>query len=305
LVLPGAVIPEPTGILSKDENDIPTSEKKAFGTWTYPDKRLEFADEQHLELWQYAEKIGLDYLVSPWEGNSVDFLVKHKAKVVKIASIDANNYQFCEYIASKRVPTIVSTGMMNYYEIQTTWSIFERAQCPMMLLHCTSAYPSPIEDKHLSCITVLQEMFSEDVGFSGHAINVEGTLGAIALGAKVVEKHVTLSRKMSGPDHAASLEFSELATLVQMGKNMVAALGKPYKAFLPSEKVLHGVLSRRFVTVKPIKEGDKIEPAMITTMLTKKEGGILPNRYYEILGQKVGQDLPANHVLSFADLKYE
>ncbi len=305
LLAPGAVIVEPTGYLSKTEHDIPSGDKKAFGTWTYPDKRLELTDSQHLELWKYAESIGLDYLISPWEEKSVDFLVKNKARIIKVASIDANNYQFCEYIAKKRIPTIISTGMMNYAEIQTTWSIFEREKCPMMFLHCTSAYPSPVEDKHLRCIPVLRQLFSEDVGFSGHAIGVEGTLGAVALGANVIEKHVTLSRKMNGPDHAASLEFSELADLVRMSRNMVAALGKSQKSFLPSEKVLHGVLSRRFVTVKPVKAGARLESALVTTMVTKKDGGILPNQYFNILGLKVKKSLPKGYVLNYEDLMRE
>lgn len=302
LVMPGAVITEPTGYLSQNENDIPDNENKAFGTWTYPDKRLEFTDEQHLELWKYAKSIGLDYLVSPWEEKSVDFLVENGIKVIKIASVDATNYQFCEYIASKGVPTIVSTGMTNYSELQKTWSIFEKANCPMMFLHCTSAYPSPIEDKNLKCIPILQALFDEDVGFSGHAIGVEGTLGAVALGATVVEKHVTLNRAMNGPDHAASLEFSELADLIRMSKNMVKALGSGRKQFLPSEKVLHSVLSKRFITTCDITAGTRLEPSMLRTVVTKKEGGILPNHYYTLLNAKLTNKVPANHILSWEDL---
>jgi N,N'-diacetyllegionaminate synthase len=301
LVLEGAVIPEPTGILSQDENDIPSDEKKAFGTWTYPDSRLEFSDEKHLELWKYTESIGMDYVVSPWEEKSVDFLANNKAKVIKLASIDANNYQFCEYIAGKGIPTIVSTGMTTYAEMQITSEIFSKANCPQMFLHCTSAYPSPIEDKHLKCIKVLQEMFGEDVGFSGHAISVEGTLGAIALGANVVEKHVTLNREMSGPDHSASLEFDEFAETIRMGNNMVLALGTARKTFLPSEKVLHGILSKRIITKKELRKGTVLEPTMLRTVVTKQEGGLLPNEYYNVLGTRLKNDFPANHILKLGD----
>lgn len=302
LLLPGAVVTEPTGYLSQNEDDIPSEEKKAFGTWTYPDKRLEFSDDQHIELWKHAESIGLDYVISPWEENSVDFLVKNKAKVIKLASIDASNYQFCEYVASKRIPTIVSTGMTNYAELAQTWGIFEKAKCPMMFLHCTSAYPCPIEDKHLKCIPVLQATFQEDVGFSGHGTGVEGTLGAVALGANVVEKHVTLKRAMSGPDQSASLEFSEFAELISKSQNMVKALGHARKSFLPSEAVLHGVLSKRLVLTQAIKAGASLEPSMIRTMVTYQKGGIMPNQYYAVLGATATKDLPVNHVLNLGDL---
>ena len=258
LVREGVEIPKPTGYLSADENDLP-SESKAFGTWTYPDERLEFTDEQYGELMEYCRSKDIEFIVSPWEENSVDFLVGNGARVIKVASIDATNYQFCEYLASKGIPTIVSTGMADYAELQVTWEIFEKAGCPMMFLHCTSAYPCPVEDKHLRVIPVLQTMFGEDVGFSGHGVGVEGTLGAVALGANVVEKHVTLSRAMSGPDHAASLEFDEFAELVQMSRNMTLALGH---ARLPD-----GIEQRGLAVVDVAHDRDNGSPRNEVTLL--------------------------------------
>ena len=303
LLLDGVVIEEPTGILSKDENDIPSAEKKAFGTWSYPDSRLELSSDQHIELRKYSESIGLDYIISPWEENSVDFLVKTNAKVIKLASIDCNNYQFCEYIASKGIPTIVSTGMTNYAEIQITWEIFKKAKCPMMFLHCTSAYPSPLEDKHLKCINILKDMFNEDIGFSGHAIGCEGTLGAVALGANVVEKHVTLNREMSGPDHSASLEFDEFSETIRMAKNIVIAMGTSRKKFLHSEEILHGILSKRIISVDALEKNTLIKPEMIRTVVTKKDGGLLPKEYYNILGKKLKYDVNANHIFNLGDFE--
>ena len=300
LLLPGVVIPEPTGYLSRDENDLPT-EEKAFGTWTYPDKRLEFGDEQFLELWKYTESKGIDFIVSPWEEKSVDFLVKHKAKVIKIASIDNSNYQFCEYIASKGIPTIVSTGMSNYQQLNIVRQIFNDENCPFVFLHCTSSYPSPMEDKNLKCIPIMSAMFNMDVGFSGHAFGIEGTLAAVALGATIIEKHVTLSRKMSGPDHSASLEFSEFSDLIEKANNVITALGHGRKEFLESEEVLHGVLSKRIVTKIPIPFGTTITKNMIQTVVTKQAGGILPNHYYTVLGSSATKDMERNHILELGD----
>lgn len=302
LLLSGIELDSPTGYLSRDKNDIPNKEK-LFGTWTYPDKRLEFNDDQFLELWRYAESIGLEFIVSPWEEESVDFLAKNKANVLKLASIDANNYHFCEYIASKRIPTIISTGMNTYDSIQKTYNIFKDFNCPMMFLHCTSTYPCPIEDKNLRCIPIMHNIFDVDIGFSGHGVGFEGTLGAIALGANVIEKHVTLSRKMSGPDQAASLEFGELEKLISMSRNLTIALGGGRKEFLQSEKTLHDVLSKKFVTTCNIKEGTMLTKDKIKTVVIKSESGLLPNRYYDILNRKAIRDLESDHIISSEDFE--
>ena len=300
LLLPGTELEVPTGYLSKDANDIP-DESKAFGTWTYPDKRLEFTDEEHIELWKYAEKLGLDYIVSPWDENSLEFLVKNKAKVIKIPSIDTSNFWFMDLVASKKIPVIASVGMCDWAEINKTWHIFKEAGCPLMFLHCTSAYPSEIKDKNLSCIPVLQKLFNQDVGFSGHGTGYTGTFGAVSLGADVIEKHVTLNRNMSGPDQSASLEFSEVKTLIEEANKIKVALGTTNKVFLDSEEVLHGVLTKKIVTSEEIKKGSKLTSNNLRTVVTKKDGGILPNKYYEIVNKKASRDLEVNHILTNED----
>ena len=109
LLLEGTEVETPTGYLSQNANDLP-DESKAFGTWDYPDTRLEFTNDQHLELWKYAEKLGMDYIISPWDENSLEFLVKNNAKVIKIPSIDTNNFWFMELVASKKDPCYCKCG---------------------------------------------------------------------------------------------------------------------------------------------------------------------------------------------------
>ncbi len=301
LLLEGTEIETPTGYLSQNPTDLP-DETKAFGSWDYPDTRLEFTDEQHLELWKYSEKLGMDYIISPWDEHSLDFLVKNNAKVIKIPSIDTNNFWFMELVASKKVPVIASVGMCNWSEINQTWRIFEKAQCPLMFLHCVSAYPSEIKDKNLSCIPVIQKLFGEDVGFSGHGTGATGTLGAVALGADVIEKHVTLSREMSGPDQNASLEFDEVTSLIKEADKIKVALGTTNKVFLESESVLHGVLAKKIIVSKEMKKGEKFSANNIRTVVTKKEGGMLPNKYYDILDKEASSDLNKNHILEYSDI---
>ena len=301
LLLEGTEIETPTGYLSQNPTDLP-DETKAFGSWDYPDIRLEFTDEQHLELWKYSEKLGMDYIISPWDEDSLDFLVKNNAKVIKIPSIDTNNFWFMEMVASKKVPVIASVGMCNWSEINQTWRIFEKAGCPLMFLHCVSAYPSEIKDKNLRCIPVIQKLFGEDVGFSGHGTGATGTLGAVALGADVIEKHVTLSREMSGPDQDASLEFDEVTSLIEEADKIKVALGTTNKVFLDSETVLQGVLAKKIIVSKNMKKGEKFTSQNIRTVVTKKEGGMLPNKYYDILNKEATADLTKNQILENSDI---
>ncbi len=297
LIDPSMKLEEPTGYLSKNENDFP-NEEKSFGTWTYPDERLEFNDNQYDELINYANELEIEFIISPWEEKSVDFIEIKKLKVVKLASIDTLNFQFCEYIARKRIPTIASVGMCNFEQIIQSYNIFKSNNCPLMFMHCTSAYPCPIEDKNLNVIKILRDMFNVEIGFSGHGTGIEGTLGAVALGARVIEKHVTLSRKMSGPDQAASLEFDEFSDLINYSNNMVKAMGSLFKKLEESEKTLKKILMKRFISTKKISSGEVIKPDCIRTVVTDNEKGISPENYYKVIASKAKKEINENQIIT-------
>jgi len=301
LLLPGLKPEKAIGYLSKNEFDIPTTKKK-FGSWTYPDTRLEFSEKDIKKLWKYANNIGLDFIISPWDEKSVDFLKKNKAKVIKLASVDAKNYHFCTYIAKTRIPTIVSTGMCNYDEILRTKLLFEQFNCPVMFLHCSSSYPSELEDKNLNCIPIMQNLLENEIGFSGHGIGDEGTLGAVALGCKVIEKHVTFNKKMSGPDHAASLEFSTFKSLIKKSKDIQKCLGTNKKRFLESEKILHKILGKKFYITKSLKKGSVLSFSNIRTAVTKTKDGINPEYYYQLIGKKLVVNKKKGSILNFKDI---
>ena len=294
--------PSAIGYLSKNINDIPKSKTK-FGGWTYPDIRLELNKTDYIKIKKFCKKIKIDLIVTPWDEKSVDFLKKLGIKCFKVASIDANNFHFCEYVAKQKVPTIVSTGMCTMEEIKKTKKIFNNNKCPVMFMHCTSAYPSRDEDKNLSAIPFMKKILKTDIGFSGHGTGFTGTVGAIALGSPVIEKHSTLSTKMSGPDHAASLEFEKLKELIDIGRGVKRALGNPIKKKHKSEEILHRILCRKFVVRKNIKKGSKLSKTNIKTAITYKKGGITPNQYYRILNKKVFKDLKKGHILSLKDFK--
>jgi len=290
------------GYLSKNENDIKKKNTK-FGSWVYPDVRLELSENDYKKIKKFTKKIGIDLIITPWDEKSVNFVKKLGVKFFKIASIDANNYHFCEYVAKKKFPTIISTGMCTYKEILKTQKIFKKYKTPHIFLHCTSAYPSAEKDKNLKCIPKLRSLLNDEVGFSGHGVGATGAVGATALGAKIIEKHVTLNKKMLGPDHAASLEFSTFKNMVDLCRKVNISLGNSEKKFLKSEAVLHNILVRKFVAREDIKKGKKLNFNNIKTALTYSKKGILPKDYYKILGKKSKKFLKKGYIFQEIDLK--
>ena len=289
------------GYLSKHKNDIPKTSTK-FGAWSYPDERLELKNSDYKKIKSYCRKIKIDLIITPWDERSVDFVSKLGVKAIKIASIDANNYHFCEYVAKKRKPTIISTGMCTYDELIKTQKIFLKYKTPHMFLHCTSSYPCLVKDKNLLCIPKLQKILKTDIGFSGHGTNLYGSVGAVALGANVIEKHSTLSKKMAGPDHAASLEFSELENLINICTKVNNCLGHDKKVFLKSERMLHSILSRRLVARKIIKKGARLKYIDIKPALIKNQNlGYKGNELYNILNKKLKKDIKPGHIFSKND----
>ena len=139
-----------------------------------------------------------------------------------------------------------------------------------MFLHCASSYPTDLKDKNLNCIPVLQDILKTDIGFSGHGVGYEGTIGSIILGSRVIEKHVTLSKEMSGPDHAPSLNFKEFKELVDISKRYLLTLGTNKKEFLSVEQVLNDVLGKRIFIKKSLKKGSIISKNNLSTALVKK-----------------------------------
>ena len=294
-------IKKPNGYLSKNKNDIPKSSVK-FGGWVYPDERLELSETSYKKIKRLCKKLKIDLIITPWDEKSVDFICKLGVKAIKIASIDANNYHFCEYVAKKKKPTIISTGMCTYDQLIKTQKVFLRYKTPHMFLHCTSSYPCTEKDKNLLCIPKLKKILNTDIGFSGHGTNLYGSVGAVALGANVIEKHSTLSKKMAGPDHAASLEFDELKKLINYCVKVNDCLGSDQKRFLKSEKILYSILSRRLVSRKKILKYKKLKYGDIKPALIQNQNlGFKGNELNKILNKKLKRNIKFGHIFSKND----
>ena len=173
-----------------------------------------FNMSQYKVIKDYAEGLGLDFLCTAFDPEAVDFLESLDIKIYKLASHSATNIELLEYMAQTGKQAILSTGMAELAEVDTAVKIFKEFNTPLLLLHCVSAYPTPLDECNLRMIDVLKDRFGLPVGYSGHERGIAVSIAAIALDACIVERHFTMDRSMEGPDHAASLEPTEFTRLV-------------------------------------------------------------------------------------------
>src|SRR3989344_8250034 len=189
-------------------------------------KRCAFNERQELELKKYVEKLGMIYLCTPFSRAAADRLKKMNVVAYKIGSGECNNYPLVKHIASFRKPMIVSTGMNTVSSIKKTVSILRKHKVPYALLNCTSMYPAPYNKIRLKGIQTLQKAFPDAVvGQSDHSLGIYTCLGAVALGASILEKHFTSSKKWPGPDIPVSIDLPELKELVVGSKAVWEGMG--------------------------------------------------------------------------------
>ena len=178
-------------------------------------KRIHLTFDEHARLKEYCDSIGIAYLSTPFDLDSIDFLEQLGTPLWKVPSGEITNLPYLEKIAATKKPVILSTGMSMLSEIEDALSVLEDGGAgPITLLHCNTEYPTPIEDANLLAMQDLREQFGLPVGYSDHTAGIEADIAAAALGAVVIEKHFTLDKALPGPDHKASLSPEELAAMV-------------------------------------------------------------------------------------------
>lgn len=206
-----------------------------WGQMTYMDYRykVEFNEAQYKELADYSTSLNVHLFASPWDVESVDFLVKMNHPVIKIPSASITDIELLEKIAKTNLPVIMSTGMSTMTQIEKAVSVFNNEN--LLLAHSTSAYPCDPKELNLRMIPVLQEKFKVPVGYSGHETGIQTTVAAVTLGACFVERHVTLDRSMWGSDQSASVEPQGVQKLVRDIRVVESALGDGIKKVYESE----------------------------------------------------------------------
>lgn len=253
-------------------------------------KRLELSYEHFEYIKHYCEKIGIDFLSTPDEEESLAFLMEGlKLPLVKIGSGEVTNIPYLRKIASYGKPIILSTGMSTLAQVATAYDTLLNAGAPLVsLLHCTTNYPCPYNEVNLKAMQTLKDSFKCKVGYSDHTMGIEVPIAAVAMGAEIIEKHFTLDRTMDGPDHKASLEPAELKQMVESIRNIEAAFGDGIKRPNKSEEANAKVVQKSILAKRPIKQGEMITEDMITV---KRAGcGITANHWDVVLGTHAVKD---------------
>ncbi|MEZ4731770.1 MAG: N-acetylneuraminate synthase [Caldilineaceae bacterium] len=261
-------------------------------------QRLELSLADHQELIRYCEQQGIIFLSTPFDEESADLLEELGVVAFKIPSGEISNHSYLAHIARKGKPLIISTGMSNLGEVEQAVTTVETAgNAQFTLLHCVSNYPADPADVNLRAMHTLQTAFGAMVGYSDHTLGLEVTLAAVALGAKVIEKHFTLDRTMPGPDHQASLEPDELAALVKGMRTVEMALGHGRKQPTASEKDTAQVARKSLVAAKDLAAHTQLTAEMIQI---KRPGTGLPPAMREyLIGRTLKSDVAAGELLQW------
>ena len=258
--------------------------------------RLKFKD--FILLKEYCDEVGIKLLSTPFDFDSIDFLATIAMDYMKIPSGEITNYPYLVRIAQIGLPIIMSTGMCTLGEIESALTILEEngvERKNIILLHCNTEYPTPFEDVNLRAMLSIGNCFGVDYGYSDHTKGIEVPIAAVALGAKVIEKHFTLDRNLKGPDHIASLEPDELKRMVDNIRNIEKALGSSVKKVSKSEYKNISVARKSIIASKDIKKGELFTVENITT---KRPGnGVSPMLWNEVLGLIAKRDFSEDELI--------
>ena len=266
-------------------------------------RRFELSPEQHEKLKQYCDQVGLRYLCTPWDPTSCATLAKMGVEAFKVASADLTNLPLIDCMLQYGVPLIVSTGMSTTSEIRTTVDFLNKKKAEFALLHCQSTYPAAFHNINLSFLATLRKLHPI-VGYSGHERGTAVTAAAVALGATIVERHLTLDRTMEGPDHAASLEPEEFGQLVQGIREVELALGAPpeddERVLTQGELINRENLAKSLVAAKPIAPGDVIGAESIEVRSPGQ--GLSPQSFDLLLGKVARREMSPGDFFYPSDL---
>ena len=256
-------------------------------------KKLELSEEDHIYLKKICDDEGIMFLSSPFDEESAKLLLSLGIDTVKIPSGEITNLPYLEKIGSLYKNIILSTGMSNLDEIKEAIKVLNKNNDKnITVLHCNTEYPTPMEDVNLLAIKTMEKELNLPIGYSDHTDGIEVSIGAVALGATVIEKHFTLDKTLEGPDHKASLEPKELKMLVDGIRNIEKALGNGIKVPSSSEKKNIPIARKSIVAKTNIKKGDIFTEENLT--IKRPGDGISPMKWYNVLGQRAKKDFVAD-----------
>ncbi len=268
-----------------------------FGN-TYKEIRehLEFDQNEYEELKEYSKKKQIDFIVTAFDKEAVDFLEKVGVEIYKLASHSLTNIDLIKYISKLQKPTILSTGMSMIDELDLAVDIFKKNQCPLALMHCVSSYPTPDNECNLSLIDFINKKYNVVTGYSGHELGYLPSILAVARGAKIIERHFTLDKKLIGFDHKISLEPNELIEMVKNIKSINTIVGDTIKSVSKTEWITRKKYHVSMVSKKLIKFGEILTENLVEY---KNPGTGIPYKdAHKIYGKKAVMDIPKDTLLS-------
>lgn len=264
-------------------------------------EKFELDKDFHRNINLYCKEKGILYLCTPWDNKSVDVLETFPVPAYKVASADLTNVKLLDRLIETKKPLILSTGMSQTQEILFTRDYLIKANSEFVFLHCNSTYPAPLHDINLKWMNQLRE-FHNYIGYSGHERGINVTLASVALGAMVVERHLTLDRTMEGPDHAASLEMKEFKTLVSGIREIELATGTSQyeRKVSQGEMINRENLSKSCVASVRISKGTIITKDMVKVLSPGQ--GLSPQKMYDLIGKKIQRDMDVEDYFFPSDL---
>jgi pseudaminic acid synthase len=279
--------------------------KGVHGSWNKPVdevfKAAEFPTKWHIKLRDYCKKIGIDFSSSPYDREAIDLLVKLRTPFIKIGSGEITWFDQLEYIAKKKLPMFMSTGDSTLAEVDEAVSLIESTgNNKLVLMQCITNYPSKIESANLNVLKTYSNVYGVITGYSDHTPGDVVVLGAVALGAKVIEKHFTLNKKDKGPDHPHSMDVNEFYTMVQRIRDLEKALGSTRKFIVEEESETVIVQRRGLYANRDIKINEKITEKDVIEL--RPALGILPKYKKTIIGAQVKNDIDKNTPIYWKDL---
>lgn len=256
---------------------------------------LSLGDDVFRELANHCVARNIMFLSTPFDTASADFLASIEVPLIKISSGDLTNLPLLRHIAALGIPIILSTGMSTLDEVEASVEALVAAGAKrqdITLLHCNTDYPTPWHDVNLRAMDTMRRAFNLPVGYSDHTTGIEIACAAVALGATVIEKHFTLDRNLPGPDHKASLEPDELASLVRSIRHIELALGSASKVPTASELPNRAMARRSLVAARPIKAGEVFGANNIVAK--RAEHGLSPMLWDQVIGRVASKDFAAD-----------
>ncbi len=251
-------------------------------------KKYELSQIKQKKLFNFAKKNKIDFLSSAFDLDSLDFLIKVlKLKILKIPSGEITNFPYLKKVAKAKKYVVLSTGMSNFLEIKKALKVLTShglKKNKITLLHCNTAYPTPFKNVNLNVLNKIKDKFKTNIGYSDHTLGIEVSIAAVALGARVIEKHFTLNNNWEGPDQKASLDVKELNTMIKAIRNIDVSKGSSIKSITQSEKQNVFFARKSIVAKKNIIKGERFSEKNLTV---KRPGnGISPMKWNSIMKKK-------------------